>query len=100
MFSSMIVYPIALAIGLIGGFVSGFVQWKRMLRVGAITAAIAAVIDALQFSMYFDASKIGETTFTIAVAALWCFVFAIAGFGCGAGARWFLVTTVRAFRGE
>ena len=96
LFGSMIVYPVALLIGLVAGLLA---RPKGAPRAAGIAGVIAAAIAALEFSMYLGTGPFWETVGMVGVAALACFVLAIAGGVTGAGIRWFVSATIRAFRG-
>lgn len=96
MFGSMIVYPIAMLIGLAGGLL---VSPRIAPRAAAVAGAIAAAIGAFEFSMYFGTGPFWEYVGMVGMAALVCFLLAIAGGVAGAGVRWFIAATIRAFRG-
>ena len=92
----MIVYPIALLIGLSSGLLA---RPRSAPRVVTIAGAVAAAIAALEFSMYFGTGPFWETVSMVGIAALACFVLAIGGGVAGAGVRWLVAATIRAFRG-
>ncbi|HEY6814516.1 MAG TPA: hypothetical protein VI168_03150 [Croceibacterium sp.] len=100
LFSSMIVYPIAFAIGFAAGLALRPAGWKRALLTVGVAGAVAAIIGALEFSLYFGTGAFNEIALMVVLAALWCFAFSSAGFACGTGVRWLLVAASRAFRGN
>ena len=100
MFDSIIVYPIALAIGLAVGLAVRPTGWRRTLLTISVAGGLAAAIGALEFSRYFSAGGFAEVALMVALASFWCFAFTVVGFGLGAGVRGFLARTIRAFRGN
>jgi hypothetical protein len=100
MFDSFIVYPIAVLIGLVSGLATRPRGWKRSLLIAAVAGAVSAIIGALEFSRYFGMGEFGEVALFVLLAALWCFVLAVVGFGAAVGVRRFVASTIRAFRGE
>jgi hypothetical protein len=99
MFGSLIVYLIAVVIGFALGLAVRPAGRRALLTLG-IAGVVSGAIGALEFSQYFSVGESAEAALFVGLAAAWCFVFTVVGFGFGAGVRWFVAATVRAFRGE
>jgi hypothetical protein len=97
MFSSMIVYPLALVIGLIAGLFVGHAKWKRTLSTLAFAASFSGAIGAYEFSRYLlpDESFRDDPMTVLLLAALWCVAFCIVGFLAGLGVRWFVANVYK-----
>jgi hypothetical protein len=96
MFGSMIVYPIAILVGLISGLA---VRSKSAPKAVVGGGLLAALLGALEFLMYLGTGPFLEVVAIAGMAALVCFVLAIAGGAAGAGVRWLIVAAIRGFRG-